>query len=102
MITKIFPKRLRQARIEKGFSQRSLGLSLGISDKTISAYESNRSYPTIEVLEKISMILEKPVGYFVLENDQIILEDKIENILKNQNILEKNISDLINFLKKEE
>ena len=45
MPIKDFKTKLKNARINKGMSQRSLGLALGLSDKTISSYESGRSYP---------------------------------------------------------
>jgi transcriptional regulator with XRE-family HTH domain len=52
MSIKDFGEKLRSARLYKGMSQRSLGLALGLSDKTISSYESGRSYPSLEILER--------------------------------------------------
>lgn len=60
-----FGERLKRAREEMGISQRSLALSLGLSDKTISSYETSNSYPNLEILKKISDFFQKPTDYFL-------------------------------------
>lgn len=84
MSVKDFGKRLKDARVQKGLSQRSLGLSLGLSDKTISSYESSRSYPNLDVLKKITEILNKPFDYFLSSEykDRDSLTHKIEELEK--------------------
>ncbi len=84
MSIKNFGKKLKVARLEKNISQRGLGLALGLSDKTISSYESSRSYPNLELLQKISEILDKPIQYFVSDGKEIILNEKLESIIDNQ------------------
>ncbi len=64
MTSKIFAKRLRLAREEKGYSQRDLGLRVGLSDKSISIYEKGTVYPPVGNLLKISKELDKPIEYF--------------------------------------
>ena len=59
MNTKIFAKRLKKAREEKGISQKSLGMIVGLSDKSISMYERGNVYPPISNLLKISKELGK-------------------------------------------
>ena len=88
MSVKDFGKRLRDARMEKGLSQRSLGLSLGLSDKTISSYESSRSYPNLDILKKLAEVLDKPFGYF-LSSDY---DDRIEQLQKEIEMLRSIIS----------
>jgi transcriptional regulator with XRE-family HTH domain len=53
------------AREEAKLSQLQVAVSLGVSDKTISGYESNRISPPIEKLQKLSELLKKPVAYFI-------------------------------------
>ena len=74
---------LKVAWLDKNISQRGLGLALGLSDKTISSYESSRSYPNLELLPKISEILEKPIEYFVSDGKDILLNEKLESIIGN-------------------
>jgi len=50
-------------------SQLQVGVALGVSDKTISGYESNRICPPVDKLEQLSDLLKKPVAYF-LEKDK--------------------------------
>lgn len=88
MPIKDFGKKLKAARIERGLSQRSLGLSIGLSDKTISSYESSRSYPSLDILKKISEILRKSVDYFISgENEKDTLLKRINDLEKENSIL---------------
>jgi transcriptional regulator with XRE-family HTH domain len=95
MSIKDFGSRLKIAREEFGISQRSLGLSIGLSDKTISSYESGRSYPNLEILKKISDVLQKPIDYFVSStNDEVLIRDQISKIVNKQNDLIEEIKKL--------
>lgn len=102
MNIKEFGNKLKSAREERGMSQRGLGLALGLSDKTISSYESSRSFPNLDVLTKISDILDKPVEYFVSSSKKIQLNELMEKILSNQNSIEKDINEIHMIIKKEE
>ncbi len=64
----LFPGRLKTARETKNISQRKLGMTLGLSDKAISAYESGRTYPPLDTLLKIAKELDKPISYFLQED----------------------------------
>ena len=86
-----FGKKLKSARLERKISQRGLGLALGLSDKTISSYESSRSYPNLELLPKLSEILDKPVEYFVSNAKEILLSEKLETILDKQKEISKEL-----------
>ena len=65
MNTKIFAKRLRQARESMGYSQKHLGIRVGLSDKSISMYEKGTVYPPVTNLLKIAKVLNKEIGYFL-------------------------------------
>lgn len=66
--------RIRNARKSCNLSQDELGKALGVSDKTISAYEKGRATPPITKLVKIAQITSFPLSYFTEEenNDQVI------------------------------
>ena len=85
-------KNIKRARVEKGLSQRQLGLTLGVSDKTISAYEQGRAIPPIHTLKKISEITMKPLEYFFSENasseyDFGKIENKLDIIIQELKII---------------
>jgi transcriptional regulator with XRE-family HTH domain len=61
-------KRIKEAREEQGISQKDLGMSLGLSDKAVSAYEASRTIPPLETLVRIAEELHKPLEYFIMEN----------------------------------
>jgi len=56
---------LREAREDANFSQLQVAVALGISDKTISGYESGRIVPPINKIQKMAELMKKPIGYFV-------------------------------------
>ncbi len=65
MNTKTFAQRLREAREEMGYSQKMLGVRVGLSDKSISMYEKGTVYPPVTNLLKIAKELNKDIGYFL-------------------------------------
>lgn len=65
MTPKICAKRLREAREEIGYSQKQLGLRVGLSDKSISMYEKGSVYPPVSNLLKIAKELKKEISYFI-------------------------------------
>ncbi len=91
MDIKQFASKLKSARLEKGLSQRGLGLALGLSDKTISSYESNRSYPSLEILFKISEVLDKSVEYFISSSSVTIVSDSLKRIESTQKSITEEI-----------
>ena len=65
MNTKLFAKRLKDARKDVGFSQMQLGMRVGLSDKSISMYEKGTVYPPVSNLLKIAKELKKDISYFL-------------------------------------
>jgi len=65
MTPKLFAKRLKQAREESGYSQKQLGLRIGLSDKSISIYEKGMVYPPVSNLMRISKELKKDIDFFL-------------------------------------
>ncbi|MBD3366112.1 helix-turn-helix domain-containing protein [candidate division WWE3 bacterium] len=47
-------KQIKNLRKEQGLSQSRFGQKIGISGKTVSAYETGKVVPPLKVLEKIS------------------------------------------------
>lgn len=67
-------QRIRTAREEAHLSQDTLGKGIGVSDKSISAYEQGRSVPPIAKLKKIAECTRRPLAFFTQEdpNEAII------------------------------
>lgn len=57
--------RLKQAREESRMSQLQVGVALGVSDKTISGYESHRISPPIDKLISLADLFKKPINFFL-------------------------------------
>ena len=65
MDVKMFSKKLKIAREAKGYSQKQLGMRVGLSDKSLSMYEKGTVYPPISNLFKISEALGVDICYFL-------------------------------------
>lgn len=85
-----FGKRLKEIRERMGLSQKTLGMMLGLSDKAISSYESGRTVPPLETLQKIAEELHIPLSQLLLADDQTFsISNKLIDI-------EKKLNDIIN------
>jgi len=69
------PKRLKEARKNKGLSQKSLGISIGMDEFSASPrmnqYEQGRHTPTYQTLESIAKVLNIPVPFFYTRDDRL-------------------------------
>lgn len=64
-VAKELGRRIRMAREEAKMSQLQVGVALGVSDKTISGYESARISPPIDKLLSLADLFKKPIGFFL-------------------------------------
>lgn len=60
-----FKDRLRELRLQKGYSQVELGKSLGLSNSTISMYERGERQPDYETLDLIADFFNVDVNYLL-------------------------------------
>lgn len=92
MIESPVPKRLKEARLRSGFSQKKLGIAAGMDQFSASArmnhYEIGRHTPDYSTLKRVALILELPVAYFYAESDELAQLIKIVGKLtKNEQII---------------
>ena len=68
-------KRLREARLAAGLSQKKLGIAAGMDEVSASSrmnhYEIGRHQPDYETLKRIAKILKLSVAYFYAEADDL-------------------------------
>jgi transcriptional regulator with XRE-family HTH domain len=57
--------KIKLARVEARMSQLQVGVALGVSDKTISGYESGRISPSIDKLALLGDLFKKPISFFL-------------------------------------
>ncbi|HCI6325399.1 TPA: helix-turn-helix transcriptional regulator, partial [Klebsiella pneumoniae] len=90
----IFCKRLKEARLAAGLSQKKLGIAAGIDEfvasTRINRYEKGVHEADIHTAQKLAQTLNVPLAYFYVENDQLativmnfdkLSEEDIENII---------------------
>jgi transcriptional regulator with XRE-family HTH domain len=61
-LRKLFGKRLRELRTEKGFNQLYLGTLAGVSEDFISLVERGINTPSFETIEALALALETDVN----------------------------------------
>lgn len=71
----IFCKRLKEARLAAGLSQKKLGIAAGIDEfvasTRINRYEKGVHEADIHTAQKLAQTLNVPLAYFYVENDQL-------------------------------
>jgi len=90
-------KRIKQARVIAGLSQQELAEKLGVSDKTISAYELGRAIPPSTTIAKIATITGVPLNDFFSNSNK---GTSLEDIDKKLDRLEKRMAEMSVFLSK--
>ena len=68
-------KRVRELRIEKGFSQQELGSAIGVTKVSMCGYENGTRIPSLENLVKIAEALETTTDYLLGREVPIINEE---------------------------
>lgn len=60
--------RFALARKRRGLTKRALAKEVGVTDRSITAYESGQTVPEIQTIEKISSALRFPVEFFFADD----------------------------------
>jgi transcriptional regulator with XRE-family HTH domain len=75
MVESPLPKRLREARLATGISQKKLGIITGIDEFSasprINQYETGKHTPHFTTLKKLAHALSLPTAYFYAEEDEL-------------------------------
>ena len=81
MSTTSLAKKIKEARLEANLSQLELSRALVVNEKSVSSYESGRTKPSIETLNRIAKKTNKPIAFFTEDkNVDIDLDLKLNNI----------------------
>lgn len=69
----VFSRRLREARLRCGLTQRELGCRAGldasVASPRMTQYESGQYLPRAEVLTRLASVLNVPVSYLMAEDE---------------------------------
>jgi len=85
-------KKIKEARLRAGFSQNELAGKLGVSNKTISAYELGRAIPPSTTIAKIATITSANLDSFFTDSQsrkEVTLEEIYRKISKVEEKIEK-------------
>lgn len=68
-------KRLKEARLEAGMSQKQLGIAAGVDEFVASAkfnqYETGKHVPDFSMVQQIGKVLKLPAAYFYSTEDEL-------------------------------
>jgi len=97
----VFGARLRNIRIEKGYSQKALADFLGVNVRTVSRWELNNNKPSQEELEKMSVLFGITVNELLSDENNIEepnqhvlnrLSDSVDNLVTGQENMNETIT----------
>jgi len=97
----VFGERLRNIRIEKGYSQKALADFLGVNVRTVSRWELNNNKPSQEELEKMSVLFGITVNELLSDENNIEepnqhvlnrLSDSVDNLVTGQENMNETIT----------
>ena len=80
-------KMIRQARIDKGYTQSELGDMIGVSNKAISRWENGETFPDIGVIEPLAQMLELRIQDIIIgtnDSDQDTAITEVVRVAKMQ------------------
>lgn len=80
-------EQLKKYRKQSNLTQRELALKLNVSDKTISSWETGRTYPDISMLINLSSILKVSLDEFLKGDFETV--QKIDKDLKLKRVYKK-------------
>lgn len=75
-------EKIKKARKIRQITQSQLAKITGVSDKSISAYESNRVKPPVYVLEKIARMTGQSISFFLEDSPEGMILSKLREIEK--------------------
>ncbi|MFA6185228.1 MAG: helix-turn-helix transcriptional regulator [Candidatus Shapirobacteria bacterium] len=73
-------QKIKAARKIRRITQEELANAMGVSDKSISAYESDRANPPLSVIEKISKVTDQPLSFFLEETIETSILSKLREV----------------------
>jgi transcriptional regulator with XRE-family HTH domain len=78
-------KKIRQLRLQRGWSQQELANKVGIGQKQVSAYERDANTPSGEIFIALAKALEVSLDYLA----QLVHEDTAQLAVADRELLEK-------------
>ncbi|MFD1318704.1 helix-turn-helix domain-containing protein [Loigolactobacillus zhaoyuanensis] len=78
---------LKAQRVQHGWTQKILAEKLNVSDKTVSSWETGRSYPDIEMLLQLSELFQISLDEF-LRGDTVTIK-QIDRDLKSKKVYQR-------------
>lgn len=83
---KIWFRNLQTARENKGYTQVKLAIEAGISQQSVTFYETGTRIPSLEVAYKLSQVLSVSIDYLI-GNDTYLTSKYLENANKDDDMI---------------
>lgn len=92
----IFSKRIKEARLAKGYTQEDLGKLIGVSKVSVCSYELGKKMPSVQTLKNIIRELDVDPNYLLGNEINIVFDNETGYSVK----MSKEDVDIIKELKK--
>lgn len=99
---KQYAKIIKQARKEKGLTQKDLARMVHVSQQAIARYENQKAEPSLEVLQALATALGVPLGYFINEHEHEAEQEYVTLYRSLNTENQVKILKLMKFLKQQE
>lgn len=60
-----FGERIKKCRKEMSLSQKEFGQKIGVAESTVSLYESNKRFPDVDTLKRMSALFDVSIDYLL-------------------------------------
>ena len=87
--------RIKEARLQKGISQKELATAIGVAQNTLSQYENGKREADYDTILKISEILNCPIDYLIRREDSENHMNRIAELRKERNLSQQELAIII-------
>ena len=97
-LRKTFAENIKYYRKEQGFSQQTLAEKCDIATNYLSEIERGQKFPSVEIIERLSQVLNTPANLFFMQSKTVVNNDFLIK-KRNKEFSEKLINTVTDLLK---
>jgi transcriptional regulator with XRE-family HTH domain len=87
--------RIREARAAKGWKQKNLAAEVEVEPITVSRWERGATTPDLDVLRLVAEATDKPLSYFVSDDEPPALDSRVATLEQSLARLEQKLDLLL-------
>jgi transcriptional regulator with XRE-family HTH domain len=92
---RVLGDRIREARASKGWKQKNLAAEVEVEPITVSRWERGATTPDLDVLRLVAEATDRPLSYFVSDDEPPALDTRVETLEQSLARLEQKLDLLL-------